>query len=81
KSTDEQVEQFLLQKLFNDSLINASDEDLKKMMTELGCPTTNFSRQAAISTLMIAWKAGGFQSYILLVSVVNAVMKFLVGRG
>lgn len=81
KSTDEQVEQYLLQKLFNDSLINASDEDLKKMMTELGCPTTNFSRQAAISTLMIAWKAGGFQSYILLVSVVNAVMKFLVGRG
>lgn len=30
KSTDEQVEQYLLQKLFNDSLINASDEDLKK---------------------------------------------------
>ena len=51
------------------------------MMKELGYPTTNFTRQAAIATLMTAWKAGGFQSYILLVSVVNAVMKFLIGRG
>lgn len=80
-STDEQVEQYLLQKLFNDSLNGASNEELKNMMEELGYPTTNFTRQAAISTLMIAWKAGGFKSYILLVSVVNAVMKFLVGRG
>lgn len=81
RNTDEQIEQYLLQKLFVDSINNASDEELKKMMEELGCPTTNFTRQAAISALMIAWKAGGFKSYILLVSVVNAVMKFLIGRG
>lgn len=80
-NSDEQIEQYLLQKLFTDSINAASDEDLKKMMEELGYPTTNFTRQAAIATLMVAWKAGGFQSYILLVSVVNAVMKFLVGRG
>lgn len=80
-ATDERVEQDLLQKLFYDSLTGASDEDLKKMMKELGLPVTNFARQAAIAALMTAWKAGGFQSYILLVSVVNAVMKFLVGRG
>ena len=80
-SADETVEKYLLQKLFNDSLINATDDDLKRMMKELGYSTTNFSRQAAIATLMTAWKAGGFKSYILLVSVVNAVMKFLVGRG
>ncbi len=78
---DEMVEQYLLQKLFNDSLTGASDDELKKMLEELGYPTTNFARQAAMATLMAAWKAGGFQSYILLVSVVNAVMKFLVGRG
>lgn len=81
RATNEQVEQYLLQKLFNDSLNGASDEELKKMMEELGYPTTNFTRQAATATLMAAWKAGGFQSYILLVSVVNAVMKFLIGRG
>lgn len=81
RNTDEQIEQYLLQKLFTDSINAASDEDLKKMMEELGYPTTNFTRQAAIATLMVAWKAGGFQSYILLVSVVNAVMRFLVGRG
>lgn len=80
-NSDEQIEQYLLQKLFDDSLNNASDEDLRKMMKELGYPTTNFTRQGAIATLMTAWKAGGFQSYILLVSVVNAVMKFLIGRG
>lgn len=80
-ATDEMVEQYLLQKLFNDSLTGASDDELKKMLEELGYPTTNFARQAAMATLMAAWKAGGFQSYILLVSVVNAVMKFLVGRG
>lgn len=80
-NSDEQIEQYLLQKLFDESLNNASDEKLRKMMKELGYPTTNFTRQAAIATLMTAWKAGGFQSYILLVSVVNAVMKFLIGRG
>ena len=58
-----------------------ADEELKNMMKELGYPTTNFSRQAAIATLMAAWKSGGFKSYMLLVSVVNAVMKFLIGRG
>lgn len=81
RASDEMVEQYLLQKLFSDSLTGASDEELKKMMQELGYPVMNFTRQAAIATLMTAWKAGGFQSYILLVSVVNAVMKFLVGRG
>lgn len=81
RSPDERIESLLLQKLFEDSVENASDEDLKRMMDELGYPTTNFSRQAAVATLMAVWKAGGFQSYILLVSVVNAVMKFLVGRG
>ena len=81
RNSDEQIEQYLLQKLFTDSINGASDDELKKMMEELGYPTTNFTRQAAIATLMTAWRAGGFQSYILLVSVVNAVMKFLVGRG
>lgn len=80
-NTNEQIEQYLLQKLFDESINNASDDELKEMMKELGYPTTNFTRQVAIATLMTAWKAGGFQSYILLVSVVNAVMKFLIGRG
>lgn len=81
RDSDEIVEQYLLQKLFNDSIMRASNDELKEMMKELGYPVTNFSRQAAITTLMAAWKAGGFKSYILLVSVVNAVMKFLIGRG
>lgn len=80
-NSDEQIEQYLLQKLFDDSINGASNDELKEMMKELGYPTTNFTRQVAIATLMTAWKAGGFQSYILLVSVVNAVMKFLIGRG
>lgn len=81
KSTDEQVEQYLLQKLFNDSLNGADEQQLKDMMAELGLPTTNFSREAAVAALMLAWKAGGFKSYMLLVSVVNAVVKCLIGRG
>ncbi len=80
-NNNEQIEQYILQKLFNDSLSKASDEDLKRMLQELGYPTTNFTRQAATATLMIAWKAGGFKSYILLVSVVNAVIKILFNRG
>lgn len=80
-STDEMVEQYLLQKLFADSLDKASDEELKSMMEELGYPTTNFGRQAAIVALTAAFRAGGFNSYILLVSVVNAVVRFIAGRG
>lgn len=80
-NTNEQIEQYLLQKLFNDSIMNASEEELRQMMEELGYSTTNFNKQMAIATLMAAWKSGGFKSYILLVSVVNAVMKFFIGRG
>lgn len=79
--TDEMVEKKILQKLLTDTIQNASDEELMKMMKELGIPTTNFSREIASAALLAAWKAGGFQSYVLLVSVVNAVMKFLIGRG
>lgn len=81
KSSDELIEQFLLQKIFVDSLSKVSDSELKQMLLDLGLPVTNFSRQAATATLMAAWKAGGFKSYMLLVSVVNAVLKFLIGRG
>ncbi|MBD5361779.1 MAG: DUF3944 domain-containing protein [Bacteroides sp.] len=80
-ANNELIEQYLLQKLFTDSLDKASDEQLKEMMQELGLPTTNFGRQAAVAALMLAWKGGGFKSYILLVSVVNGVLKFLIGRG
>lgn len=81
RNTDEQIEQYILQKLLVDFINNASEENLKRMLKELGYPTTNFTRQAATATLMAAWNAGGFKSYILLVSVVNAVMKFFIGRG
>ena len=79
--TDETIEQYLLQKLFTDSLSKASEEELKMMMEELGLPVQDFSRQAAVAALLMAFKAGGFQSYILLVSVVNAVVRFILGRG
>ena len=72
-NSDEQIEQYLLQKLFDDSINGASNDELKEMMKELGYPTTNFTRQAAIATLMTAWKAGGFQSYILLVYSINDI--------
>lgn len=81
QAPDELVERYILQKLFTDTLDRASNEELRAMMDELGYPTTSFTRQAAIATLMTAWRAGGFQSYILLVTVVNAVMRFLIGRG
>ena len=80
-SPDELVEMNILQKLFTDSLEKASEEELKSMVKELGLPVTNFSRQAAITALMAAFRAGGFESYILLVSVVNAVTRFIIGRG
>lgn len=81
QSTDDQVEQYLLQKLFNDSLDKASDDELKEMLNEFGFPTTNFTRQGAVALLMTTWRAGGFKSYMLLVSVANAVVKALIGRG
>ena len=80
-SDNEQIEQYLIQKLFADSLDKATDEQLKAMMKELGLPTNNFGRQAAVAAIMLAWKSGGFKSYILLVSVVNGALKFLIGRG
>ncbi|MCI9607902.1 MAG: DUF3944 domain-containing protein [Muribaculaceae bacterium] len=78
---NELVEQYLLQKLFNDSLEKMSDDDLKILMNEMGLDETNFNRQIAVSSIMLLWKSGGFKSYILLVSVVNAIVKAVIGRG
>lgn len=80
-SNNEQIEQYLLQKLFTDSIENMSDEELKEMLKEFGYPTTNFTRQGAAAVLMTAWRAGGFKSYMMLVTVANAVARAVIGRG
>lgn len=80
-ASDERIEDYLLQKLFTDSLEKASEEELKQLIEELGLPVTNFSREALTAALIAAWRAGGFKSYMLLVSVANAVARFVLGRG
>ena len=77
----EQIEQYLLQKLFTDSIERMSDEDLKELLKELGYPTTNFTRQGATALIIAAWRTGGFKSYVMLVTVVNAVVRVVIGRG
>lgn len=79
--SDERIEKYLLQKLFDDTVEKMSDEELAATVKGLGLDVPNLNRQALMAALLAAWNAGGFQSYILLVSVANAMAKFLLGRG
>lgn len=81
-SAVERIEQAILDKLLVDTLEKTSDEELKMMLEELTQDKNlSFTRPAAILTIMKIFRAGGFKSYQLTLTIVNLIFKKLVGRG
>ncbi len=85
---DGAIERALLEKLLADTLENASDEELKELVKEVGDASGNvfqnakgFSRQATITALMAAFRHGAFGSYQLTLAIVNNMVRFVLGRG
>lgn len=82
ESSVEHIEDELFSKILRDSMEKMSEEELKKFAKEAGFDTTKgFSKQAILTSMIVAIRAGGFMSYQIAVIVANAVAKVVLGRG
>lgn len=77
----EKKEQYLLQKVFDDSIADMSEEELSEMMKDMDIPTTSFGKQAMLAALQTAIKRSGFMFYKISVIVANQVSRMMLGRG
>ncbi len=81
-SNVERIENALLSKVLDDALEKMSSDEMKELATELGIKNTEtIGKQTLLALFQAIFKAGGFKSYQLTVTVVNAILKALIGRG
>lgn len=80
-----EIEQALMLKVLQVAIEKMSPEELKKLQNELGSSVkssiSSFTPQMAYSAFSTVFRAGGFQSYVLIRAVVNVISKQLTGRG
>ncbi|MBH9974044.1 MULTISPECIES: DUF3944 domain-containing protein [Commensalibacter] len=82
KSETAVIERNLLQKIVEDSLENLSQEDKIKLAKDMGISDPLLlTGEALTSSLIFAFKQGGFKSYQLTLKVVNIIWKALFGKG
>lgn len=74
------IEQALLAKLFSDSWEKMSEEERKKIRSELKIDG-NLASSAALTSIITAIRMGGFMSYQVAMIVANAVARAVLGRG
>jgi len=74
------IEQALLAKLFSDSWEKMSEEERKKIRSELKIDG-NLASSAALTSIIAAIRLGGFMSYQVAMIVANAVARTVLGRG
>ncbi|ANH66652.1 DUF3944 domain-containing protein [Mitsuaria sp. 7] len=78
----ELIEQNLMMKIIQDSVEKMTDEEVREMAQEAGVVNyQSLTKDAAIAAFIAVFRAGGFKSFQILVIVVNAVLKALIGRG
>lgn len=81
-SSAQRIEENLLMKILDDALEKMSPNEKIALAQELGIENTQVLSGSALHAVFIAiFRAGGFKSYQLVVIIVNAVLKALIGRG
>ena len=76
------IEEQLLLKIFGDAVEKMTDAERAEFSKQAGLGAVKtFSAEGLTAAALIAFKAGGFQSYRLTLFVVNAVSKAMLGRG
>ena len=76
----EVIEEGLLCKVLSDAWSNLSDEEKATLLSEVGGGHANVGGVAA-AALIALFRQGGFASYKLVITVVNAIAKAVLGRG
>lgn len=79
--SDEVIEGYMLQKLFDDMSDSLTDEQLRIMAREFGVKPLRYSRQAMVAALQVAIRRGGIYGLTWSMNVANVVARQAVGRG
>lgn len=79
--SDEVIEAYMLQKLFDDMSDSLTDEELRTMAREFGVKPLRYSRQAIIAAMQIAIRRGGIYGLAWSMNVANIVARQAVGKG
>lgn len=79
--SDEIIEGYMLQKLFDDVSENLSDEELRSMAREFGVKPLRYSRQALVVALQMSIRRGGIYGLAWSMNLANIVAKQAIGRG
>lgn len=79
--SNEVIEGYILQKLFDDMSENMSEEELRSMAREFGVKPLRYSRQALVAALQVAISRGGIYGLAWSMNVANVVAKQTIGRG
>lgn len=79
--SDEVIEGYMLQKLFDDMSEQLTDEELRTMAREFGVKPLRYSRQAIVAALQMSIRHGGIYGLAWSMNVANAVARQTVGRG
>lgn len=81
-TSDENIERYILQKMFDDLVEKLSVEELYTLAEDMKVRlAAGLTKQAIIAILQAAIRRGGFQSYIFIVVAANAIARALLGRG
>lgn len=79
--SDEVIEGYMLQKLFDDMSDSLTDEELRTMAREFGIKPLRYSRQAIIAAMQIAIRRGGIYGLTWSMNVANIVARQAIGKG
>jgi uncharacterized protein YaaW (UPF0174 family) len=79
--TDEVIEGYMLQKLFDDMSDSLTDEQLRTMAREFGIKPLRYSRQAMVAAFQIAIRRGGIYGLTWSMNLANVVARQAIGRG
>ena len=79
--SDEVIEGYILQKLFDDMSERLTDEELRTMVREFGIKPLRYSRQAIVAAMQVAIRRGGIYGLTWSMNVANVIARQAIGRG
>lgn len=81
-SSVETIESNLLMKILSDAVEKMTPEEINELALSFGMSFDSIpTKQIILGSFQAIFKAGGFKSYQLTVTIVNAILKAIIGRG
>ncbi|MDE0038098.1 MAG: hypothetical protein OXU77_11165 [Gammaproteobacteria bacterium] len=81
ESPVEEIEASILATILSKAFERMSDDEKEVLLEQIGRPDRSAVAPGSVQVFLAIFKAGGFGSYRLMLIVVNAVVKGVIGRG